>query len=393
MKVVIAPQTFKGGLSGMEVARAVELGVLAVHPQADTVKLPVADGGDGTLDALVRNTGGQAFASRVTGPLNEPVSAPWGVMGDGEIAVIEMARASGLVLVPFRRRDPRIMTTYGTGELIGEALDKGYRRIIVGLGGSATNDGGVGMAQALGIHFLDSNGAELPFGGAALSRLARIDMAGLRRGVMDARIIAATDVTNPLCGPNGASAVYGTQKGASRETVAELERALDQLSRAIKRNLGLDLRDTPRAGAAGGLGAGLVAFANAEIASGIDLICDVLRLDDHLEGADLVITGEGRVDRSTAYDKAPVGVARRAKTRGIPVIAMAGSLGSGYQEVYGHGIDAVVPILDRPMGFEDSISRTFELLRNATERTMRILGTGTRLSPAGIPPTGQTEAG
>ena len=376
MKVVIAPQSFKGGLAGIEAAKAIAEGVRGVCPEAATLAVPVADGGDGTLDALVRSTGGETFTSQVTGPLGEPVSALWGVMGDGDTAVIEMARASGLALVPHRRRNPGVTTTYGTGELIGEAVDRGYRRIIVGLGGSATNDGGVGMAHALGVCFLDSNGKELPHGGSALPRLARIEMDGLRRGVMDARIIAATDVTNPLCGPQGASAVYGPQKGARPETVKELDAALEHLSRVIMRNLGLDLGDEPRAGAAGGLAAGLKAFVNAEIASGIDLICEVLGMDQHLIGADLVITGEGRVDASTAYDKAPVGVARRAKSIGIPVIAIVGSLGQGYEVVYEHGIDAVVPVLDRPMSFEDSISRTYELLRAAAERTMRVLKVG-----------------
>ncbi len=369
----------------MEVATAIEQGILALCPHAETVKLPVADGGDGTLDALVRSAGGEVFTSRVTGPLGEPVSAPWGVMRDGQTAVIEMARASGLALVPLRRRNPRITTTYGTGELIWQALDRGYRRIIVGLGGSATNDGGVGMAQALGVRFLDSNGRDLPSGGAALSRLARIDMSGLRREVMEARVTAATDVTNPLCGPRGASAIYGPQKGASPEVVAELDRALDHLSSVIKRSLGLDLRDAPRAGAAGGMGAGLMAFLNTEVESGIDLICEVLGLDEHLAGADLVITGEGRVDGSTVYDKAPVGVARRAKAEGIPVVVIAGSLGTGYEEVYRHGIDAVAPILSRPMNFEESISRTYELLASATERTMRLLKVGRLLSRGEAP--------
>jgi glycerate kinase len=368
----------------MEVAEAVRQGILRVFPQAETVLAPVADGGDGTLDALVRSTRGELFTSRVMGPLGEPVPAMWGVMGGGQAseptAVIEMARASGLALVPPRRRNPKVTTTYGTGELIKEALERGYRRIIVGLGGSATNDGGVGMAQALGVHFLDSNGRELPFGGAALSKLARVDMANLHPGVMEARIIAATDVTNPLCGPSGASAVYGPQKGASPEVVEELDKALDHLSRIVKRNLGLDVRDVPRAGAAGGLGAGLMAFLNAEIESGIDLVCRVLGMEEHLAGADLVITGEGRVDTSTIYDKAPVGVARWAKARSIPVIAIAGSLGPGYQEVYQHGIDAIVPILPRPMSFEESMSRTYDLICSATERTMSLLKVGRLLS-------------
>ena len=398
MKVVIAPQAFKGGLSGLEVAKAIQQGILNVYPEAETVLVPVADGGDGTLDALVRSTKGTFYSSRVTGPLGEPVAAVWGIMGDkfvhpieqddstydrvserpiaadgDKIAVIEMARASGLALVPYRQRNPRVTTTYGTGELISEALNRGYRRIIVGLGGSATNDGGVGMAQALGVRFLDSNSRELPFGGSALARLARIDMTGLRLGIMEAQITAATDVTNPLFGPSGASAVYGPQKGASPPIVNELDQALERLSNVIERNLGLKVRDVPRGGAAGGLAAGLMAFTNAEIRSGIDLVCDVLGVDEHLAEADLVITGEGRVDTSTIYDKAPVGIARRAKKRGTPVIAMAGSLGIGYEKVYKHGIDAVIPILTRPMTFEDSMSRTFEFLRSATERTMRVV--------------------
>ena len=376
MKVVIAPQTFKGGLMGVEVAQAIRQGVHAVYPEAETVEIPVADGGDGTLDALVRSTGGELFTSRVTGPLGEPVSAKWGVMGDGQTAVIEMAQASGLALVPLRRRNAWITTSYGTGELIWEALDRGYRQVIVGLGGSATNDGGVGMAQALGVHFLDSNGRELPFGGGGLSKLARVDMSELRLGVMEARITAATDVTNPLCGPRGASAVYGPQKGASLHILRELDNALDNLSRVIKRSLGLDVRDTPRGGAAGGLGAGMMAFLNAQVESGIGLVCRVLGLEEHLEGADLVITAEGRVDSSTVYEKAPAGVARLAKARGIPVIAMAGSLGPGYEQVYEHGIDAVVPILNKPMHFEDSIASTASLLRGAAERTMRLLALG-----------------
>ena len=214
MKVVIAPQTFKGGLMGVEVAQAIRQGVHAVYPEAETVEIPVADGGDGTLDALVRSTGGELFTSRVTGPLGEPVSAKWGVMGDGQTAVIEMAQASGLALVPLRRRNAWITTSYGTGELIWEALDRGYRQVIVGLGGSATNDGGVGMAQALGVHFLDSNGRELPFGGGGLSKLARVDyVGGFGLGVIEARITAATDVTNPLCGPRGAPGRLRPSKG------------------------------------------------------------------------------------------------------------------------------------------------------------------------------------
>ena len=386
MKVVIAPQSFKGGISGTDASRAIEEGVLDEVSDAETVRAPVADGGDGTLDALVNATGGEFFSSRVTGPLGAPVNAAWGAMGDSKTAVIEMARASGLALVHPRHRDPRTATSYGTGELIAQALDKGFQRIIVGLGGSATNDGGLGMAQALGVKFMDSNGRELPPGGAGLTRLHRIDVSGVRLGLMEAEIIAATDVSNPLCGPLGASAIYGPQKGASPETVEELDQALDRLSRVVERQLGVDMREVPRGGAAGGLAAGLVAFANARIESGIDLVCKAVGFEDKLEGADLVITGEGRTDASSVFEKAPVGVALKARERGIPVIALVGSLGQGHQDVYDHGINALVAIPDRTMGFDESMSRSYELLRSAAARTMRLLQVGGNAEGAPLDP-------
>lgn len=373
MKVVIAPQSFKGGLTGAAAAGAIEEGLLKIFPNAEVVRVPVADGGDGTLEALVENTGGQIFTNRVAGPLEEPVMARWGVMGDGKTAVIEMAQASGLALVPPSRRDPRRTTTLGTGQLIKVALDLGYRRIIVGLGGSATNDGGMGMAHALGARFLDGSGARLHPNGAALARLASIDASALHLALKETEIIAATDVTNPLYGPQGAAPVYGPQKGASPKVVGELDRALAQYARVIKESLGLEVAHRPGAGAAGGLGAGLMAFANGQVKSGIDIVCDVLGFDEHLVGANLVITGEGRVDHSTVYNKAPIGVARRAKAFDIPVIVLAGSLGKGYESVYGHGIDAVVCIVDRPMAIQDSLGRTYALLVDATERTLRLL--------------------
>ena len=379
MKVIVAPQAFKGSLSGREAAKAIAEGVARADGSAEILLLPVADGGDGTVDTLVGATGGHLYSHRVTGPLGRPVKATWGVMGDGRTAVIEMALASGLALVPPRRRDPRLATTYGTGQLIGEALDRGYRRIIVGLGGSATNDGGAGMAQALGVRFLDHQGSELPIGGAALARLASIDVSFLHPGLKEAELIAATDVTNPLCGPDGASAVYAPQKGASAEAVQELDQALAVYADAIRHWLGLEVANREGAGAAGGLGAGLMAFAGARSCSGIDLVCQALDFDRHLEGANLVITGEGRVDASTAHNKAPVGVARRARRKRIPVILLAGSLGPGYQEVYRHGVDAVVCIADRPMSFRQSLNFTAELLRDAAERAVRLLKVGGRL--------------
>lgn len=379
MKVIISPQSFKGSVSAMKAARAIERGVRDAAPDAVTVLVPVADGGDGTLDALVESTGGKFFKSIVTGPLGRRLEANWGVMGDGQTAVIEMALASGLALVPPKSRDPRITTTRGTGEIIKEALDRGFTRIIVGLGGSATNDAGAGMAGALGARFLDAQGSNLAQGGAALARLARIDVSKLHAALPGVEIVGATDVTNPLCGPTGASAIYGPQKGASPQVVAELDEALGNFALVVNRDLGQDIAQRPGAGAAGGLGAGLMVFAGAELRSGIDMVCDVLGFDEHLAGADLVITGEGRADRSTVFDKAPVGVARRALAQGVPTIILAGSLGPGYEELYQNGVAGIVTIADRPMSFAQSLRRTEELLEAAAQRTVRLLQAGIKL--------------
>ena len=376
MKVIIAPQGFKGSVSALAAAKAIERGVLAVEPEAKTVLVPVADGGDGTLDALVNSTGGQVFQSTVVGPLGQPLEAMWGVMGDGQTAVVEMAKASGLALVPPKRRDPRITTTQGTGQIIKEALERGFNRIIVGLGGSATNDGGTGMATALGARFLDEEGRPIPAGGAALAQLASVDAGQLHRGLASARIVGATDVTNPLCGPTGASAIYGPQKGASPEVVAELDAALLNFAEVVNRDLGQDVAELPGAGAAGGLGAGLIVFTGAQLKSGIDMVCDVLGFDGHLAGAHLVITGEGRADQSAIYDKAPVGVARRALLQEVPTILLAGSLGPGHEELYKHGIAGVLCIADRPMSLAQSLKRTEELLEAAAQRTIRLLRAG-----------------
>jgi len=376
MKIVIAPQAFKGSLSALSAARAIARGVLASDPTTETALVPVADGGDGTLNALIDSTNGRIFKSIVTGPLGFSVESEWGVMGDGKTAVIEMAQASGLVLVPPKGRNPLNTTTRGTGQLIKEALDKGYLRIIVGLGGSATNDGGAGMASALGVQFLDREGKSLADGGAALSELCHIDLSAIHPGLKSAEIIGATDVTNPLCGPTGASAVYGPQKGATIDIINRLDAALKHFATITKSEMGMDVLDEPGSGAAGGMGAGLLAFANAELRSGIDMVCDVLEFEKHIEGAALVITGEGRSDASTVYDKAPMGVARKAKVHNVPTVVLAGSLGKGYEELYHHDISAVVCISDGPMAFDRSLSRTEELLEAAADRTMRLLRLG-----------------
>lgn len=376
LRIVISPQAFKHSIGAREAALAVQRGILRASPDAETILIPVADGGDGTLAALIDTTGGSYREATVTGPLGDPMVARWGVMGDGVTAVIEMALASGLALIPDHRRDPRRATTYGTGELIRAALDDGYRRVIVGLGGSATNDGGTGMASALGARFLGANVDQLPPGGAALANLVHVDATALHPALSETTIIGATDVTNPLCGETGASAIFGPQKGATPEMVSELDGCLANYARVVLSDLGLDVLHTPGSGAAGGLGAGLIAFAGAELRSGIDMVCDVLDFDRHAPGADFVITGEGRADRSTAFDKAPVGIARRARQFGVPTVLMAGSLGPGYETLYDHGIDAILPIAEEPADLESSLQRGSELLERAAERAIRLYGLG-----------------
>ncbi len=381
IRIVIAPQAFKQSIGARAAALAIERGVRSAMPDAETTLIPVADGGDGTLAALIDTTAGQFHQATVTSPLGEPVAAQWGVMGDGQTAVIEMALASGLALITDDRRDPRRATTYGTGQLMRAALDAGYTRIIVGLGGSATNDGGTGMAAALGVRFLDASGDELPPGGAALAHLASIDVSARHPGLDAATIIGATDVTNPLCGDTGASAIFGPQKGATPEMVAELDACLSNFAAVVKSDLGIDVLDTPGSGAAGGLGAGLIAFANAELRSGIDMVCDVLDFDQHAAAADLVITGEGRADRSTAFDKAPVGIARRAQSFGVPTILLAGSLGPGYDLLYERSIDAIAPIAEEPTDLATSLQNGAELLQRAAERAIRLYDLGRRQIP------------
>lgn len=371
MKIVIAPQGFKGSLTALEIARAIEAGIKRAMPDAETVLVPVADGGDGTLQALVDSSGGRIVTSTVTGPLGKPVQAQWGAMGDGATAVIEMARASGLALIMREDRDPLHATTRGTGELIKTALDAGLRRFIVGIGGSATNDGGGGVAQSLGARLFDKTGRDLPPGGAALALLDRIDVSKMDPRLKESNFTVACDVNNPLCGPSGASAIFGPQKGATPEMVKQLDAALAHFADVIRRDIGADVKDRPGAGAAGGLGAGLMAFVNAELRAGVDIMLEAVGFEKRLPGADFVITGEGQIDRSTVFNKAPVGVARLAKKRGLPVFAIAGSLGEGYQQVHEHGIDAVFSLVSGPMSLDDAMARTRELLSSQAEQIAR----------------------
>ncbi|HET8732248.1 MAG TPA: glycerate kinase [Anaeromyxobacteraceae bacterium] len=370
-RVVVAPDSFKGSLSAVDAARAMERGVLAAWPDAEVEKVPIADGGEGTVEAMVMATGGRFEHRTVRGPLGEPVPARWGVLGDGATAVIEMAAASGLPLVPPGRRDPRVTSTFGTGELVLAALEAGFRRLVLGIGGSATNDGGTGLARALGVRFLDEAGRALPEGGASLSALARIDLSGLDPRIAAAEVLVACDVDNPLTGPRGASAIYGPQKGATAAMVAELDAALARLAEVATRTTGRDVAGQPGAGAAGGLGAGLLFFTPARLVPGVDLVLDAARFDARVRGAHLVLTGEGRTDAQTAMGKAPVGVARVARRHGVPVHLVSGSLGPGADAVHAHGIDRIAAAAPPGMPVEEAMARASELLEAAVHRSLR----------------------
>ena len=373
MKIVIAPQSFKGTLTARKVADAIAEGIRRVPADTETVLLPMADGGEGTVDTLVSATGGRIMREQVTGPLGETVTASWGILGDGTTAVIEMAAASGITLVPPHRLDPLAATTRGTGELVRAALDAGCRRLIVGIGGSATNDGGAGMAQALGVKLVDESGDELPHGGAALVRLKRIDTSGLDPRIPACRVSVACDVTNPLCGEQGASWVYATQKGATPEMCRQLDEALANYAAIIKGDLGIDVMHMPGAGAAGGLGAGLAAFLGAELVAGIDIISETTGLTDHLRDAALVFTGEGRLDGQTLFGKAVAGVAARAKAFQVPVVAIAGELAASPEELHRCGIDAALSIAPGPITAEASAAGAARLVSDAAERALRLV--------------------
>ncbi|MCY8077486.1 glycerate kinase [Bacillus haynesii] len=356
MKIVIAPDSFKESMTSLEAARSIEKGFKAVLSDAEYVNIPVADGGEGTVQALVDATGGDIVHQTVTGPLGKPVKAAYGLLGDGKTAVIEMAEASGLHLVPPGQRNPLLTTTRGTGELILDAAEKGVSTIIIGLGGSATNDGGAGMAAALGAKFLNRDGEEIENGGGALAEIAKIDVSGLNPKLKHIQFEAACDVDNPLTGSRGASAVFGPQKGANSEMTALLDQNLKHYAAAVKAELGCEIDSIPGAGAAGGLGAGLCAFLNAELKSGVDIVLDTLSFSERIKGADLVITGEGKIDCQTVSGKTPAGVAKRARSENIPVIAFAGSLGEGCELVYDIGISALFSIVPGISSLENALA-------------------------------------
>jgi glycerate 2-kinase len=384
MKIVIAPDSFKGNLTAKQVADAIEIGIRRVIRDAEIVKIPMADGGEGTVQALVDATDGEIITAEVSDPLENRIKAEFGILGDSQkTAVIEMASASGLPLVPRDKRNPMLTTTFGTGELIRIALDKGCRKLIVGIGGSATVDGGAGMAQALGVRLLDKNGNEIAKGGGGLEHLDHIDITSLDPRITETTTIVACDVDNPLVGPRGAPEVFGPQKGATPEMVKILDKFLDRYADIIKRDLGIDIKNIPGAGAAGGLGAGLMAFLGAQLKSGIDIVIDASGLEKHLKDTDIVITGEGKIDRQTIYGKTPIGVARTAKKYGIPVIAFAGNIGSDSHVVYDNGIDALMSIISYPMTLDTAMERSKELLADSAERVIRLVNIGIKFHNSG----------
>lgn len=356
MKIVIAPDSFKESLSAPEVASAIARGWAAVYPQAELCLRPMADGGEGTVDAVLAATAGERRELEVRGPLGTPVVAHWGWL-EGNTAVIEVAAASGLHRLPREQRDATITSSYGTGELIRAALDAGAQRIILGLGGSASNDGGAGLLQALGVRFLDASGRELAPGGAALSALDQLDLSALDGRLLRVQVEVAADVDNPLCGPHGASAVFGPQKGASAQQVEALDAALGRLAHIVAGTLGEDFRAFPGAGAAGGLGFAAKALLKAHFRPGIELVAELSGLAEALLGADLAITGEGCLDAQSLRGKTPVGVARLAHAAGVPVIALAGSLAEDYQRLYAEGIGAAFSLVPGPLSLEQACAR------------------------------------
>jgi len=382
MKIVIAPDSFKGNMTSLQVATAIEKGIRRVLPKARCIKVPMADGGEGTVQSLVDATGGRIVRKKVTGPAGKPVNASYGLLADGKTAVIEMAEASGLPMVSGREKNPMKTTTYGTGELIKNAMDRGATHIIIGIGGSATTDGGAGMAQALGVKFRNVRNAVINEYGAGgmLDKIAHIDVTDLDPRIRKTRITVASDVDNPLCGKRGAAHVFGPQKGATPAMVKKLDANLKHFGKLIKSDLEKNVLNIAGAGAAGGLGAGLVAFTGARIRSGIDIVVEATGLKKAIKGADLVITGEGRVDFQTAFGKTPSGVARAAKTWRVPVVAIGGGLADDARGVFEHGIHALESAAARDISLEEAMALSREHLANAGERTIRMIRIGQKMA-------------
>lgn len=373
MRFVLAPDSFKESISAKNAALAMKKGILAVFPNAQCDIVPMADGGEGTVESLISMDNGELIKTEVVGPLGEKVIAAFGLLKKEKTAIIEMASASGLELINIEDRNPLVTTTYGTGQLIKQALDQGVTRILIGIGGSATNDGGVGMLQALGVSFKDQNGAELAWGGGVLNQIHTIDISGLDKRIKDVQIDVACDVNNPLIGVNGAAAIFGPQKGATKEMVEQLDQNLTHYAEMIHQQLGIEIAHTEGAGAAGGLGAGLMAFLHARLRKGVELVIEYTGLEQRIIGADYVFTGEGSIDGQTLFGKTPFGVATIAKKHSVPVIAFAGRIGTGVEPLYDNGFDAIVGILKGVTSLDEALSLGEQNLAFSAENICRIL--------------------
>ncbi|WP_057880041.1 glycerate kinase [Companilactobacillus kimchiensis] len=375
MKIVLAPDSYKNSLTAKEVADSMRKGFEKVYPDAEYVNVPMADGGEGTVQSLIDAKNGQMITEEVINPLGYSTKAQYGLIDSGQVAVIEMAQASGIQFINQYTQNPYIATTFGIGQLIKSAMKKGAKTIIIGIGGSATNDGGAGMAQALGAQLLDDKGVELQYGGAMLNKLDKIDISKMLPELNDVKIIIASDVTNPLTGQNGASHVFGPQKGANEEMVEFLDSALAHYARIIKRDLKVDIEETPGAGAAGGLGAGLLAFTNSEMRSGVDIVVDYTDLKEKVKDADIVVTGEGQIDFQTKFGKTPIGVAKATKAvnPNATVIAIAGSVGDKISELYPLGIDAIFTCVPGVEELSKAIQDTDKNLQQVSENIARLI--------------------
>jgi glycerate 2-kinase len=373
VRVVIASDKFKGSLRSYEVASCIERGIKKVDSSIEVIKLPMADGGEGTVESLIAGFTGKMVTVKVRDPLMREINSTYGIINGGKTAIIEMASSSGLMLLSQKERNPLKTTTYGFGECIKDAFDKGCRDIIIGIGGSATNDGGAGMLQALGARLLDAEENEIGPGSENLSKLETIDISNLDRRIKEVKITVACDVDNPLCGPNGASYVFGFQKGADEEMVKVLDNNLHHFGKIIEKVTGVSIINYPGAGAAGGVGGSMLAFLCAELKKGIDLVIEITKLEEKIREADLVITGEGMIDYQTKFGKTPYGVAKIAKKYNVPVVAIAGSIGEGYEVLYENGFDTIFSIIDKPMTLKQAIRNSETLVEAAAERIIRAL--------------------
>ncbi|MCD8220813.1 MAG: glycerate kinase [Clostridiales bacterium] len=379
MKLLFASDSFKGSLTSEQIIQLLTDSANRIFPGCECSGVPIADGGEGTVDAVIAVTKGEICKVKVHGPLMEEAEASYGIF-HGDSAVIEMAAASGLPMVPTEKRNPLNTTTYGTGELIKDALDKGLRKLSIAIGGSATNDGGMGAMRALGIRFLDKDGKELEGIGSDLAKVEDIDISGLHPAVAETQFTVMCDVNNPLTGPDGATYTFGKQKGGTPEILDEMEAGMKHYAAVMRDKLGLDVENRAGAGAAGGLGAALCGYLNANLKSGIETVLDLIGFDELLEGVDLVVTGEGRIDWQSAFGKVPSGVGMRCKNKGIPAVAIVGGMGKGADKIYEFGVESIVPTINGTMEIEEAIERAVELYQNAADRTFRMIRAGMEIA-------------